>query len=147
MSSTYLSLYYHLVFSTKNREPSISAEWRGKLHEYLGGSVNGLKGQSLGVGGTDDHVHLLVQLTATHRLADFMRELKKGSSFWAMENGTTAFAWQEGYAALTVSASAVADVRRYIQTQEEHHRHQSFREEVLTLLRKSGVEVDERYFD
>ncbi len=148
MSSTYLGLYYHLVFSTKDREPSIRNEWRSRLHEYLGATVNRPGGQSHGVGGINDHVHLLVELKATLCLADFMRELKKSSSSWVHETiANPAFAWQEGYAALTVSASSVPNVRRYIQNQEEHHRHRSFREEVLTLLRRSGVKVDERYFD
>ena len=146
MGSTYLSLYYHLIFSTKNREPLIGSAWRPALHDYLGGTVNGLGGQSLTVGGVDDHVHLLVQLDATHRLSDFMRELKKASSAWAAAK-TGSFAWQEGYAALTVSASAVPDVREYIRNQEVHHRRMSFRDEVLALLRKSGVEINERYFD
>jgi len=146
MGSTCLSLYYHIIFSTKNREPIIGPGWRASFHDYLGGTVNGLGGQSLTVGGVDDHLHLLVQLNAMHRLADFMRELKKASSAWAAAK-TGSFAWQEGYAALTVSASAVPDVRDYIRKQEEHHQRMSFRDEVLTLLRKSGVEVDERYFD
>ncbi len=146
MPSTYLSLYCHIIFATKNRAPLISTAWLARMHEYLGGIVNGKEAQSLCVGGTDDHVHLLVQLTASHRLADFMRELKKVSSTWASEK-IAGFAWQEGYAALTVSASSVDNVRRYIRNQEEHHRRQSYRDEVLTLLRRSGVEVDERYFD
>ena len=74
------------------------------LHEYLGGTVNGLKGFSQGVGGTADHVHLLVGLKSTHCLSDFMRELKKSSSSWAhKEIGLAKFAWQEGYGAFTVS--------------------------------------------
>ena len=148
MSSTYLSLYYHLVFSTKDRQPSIHSDWRSRLHEYLGGTVNHLGGQSLGVGGTNDHVHLLVELKATHCVANFMRELKKASSSWIRDEiSSAAFAWQKGYAALTVSASIVPTVRRYIENQEDHHLRMSFREEVLTLLRRSGVEVDERFFD
>jgi putative transposase len=148
MSSTYLALYYHLVFSTDNREPSIGLEWRTRLHEYLGGTVNRLGAQSLGVGGTNDHVHLLVELKATHCLADFMREMKKASSSWIREEISCAgFAWQKGYAALSVSASIVPEVRRYIGSQEDHHRKMSFRDELLTILRRSGVEVDERYFD
>jgi REP element-mobilizing transposase RayT len=146
MPSTYLSLYYHIIFATKNRAPLITAAWRERMHEFLGGIVNGKDAQSLCVGGVDDHVHLLVRLTANHRLADFMRELKKVSSTWAGER-IPGFAWQEGYAALTVSASAVEEVRTYIRNQEQHHRSMSFRDEVLSLLRKSGVEVDERYFD
>ena len=77
-----------------------------------------------------------------------MRELKKASSSWIRnEMASAAFAWQKGYAALTVSASVVPTVRRYIKNQENHHRKMSFREEVLTLMRRSGVEVDERFFD
>src|SRR5258708_20100814 len=81
MASTYLSLHYHLVFGTKNREPMIAAQWRSRLHEYLGGTIAGLGGYSQGVGGTADHVHLLVGLKAAHCLADIMRELKKAASF------------------------------------------------------------------
>jgi REP element-mobilizing transposase RayT len=135
MSSTYLSLHYHLVFATKNREPNIGAEWRDRLHEYLGGTVGGLGSVSERVGGIDDHVHLLVGLKATHCLADFMRELKKASSAWVHEEiRFPSFAWQEGYSAFTVSATARPAVRRYIENQAEHHRRQSSREELEEVL-------------
>ena len=55
------------------------------------------------------------------------------------------FAWQEGYGAFTVSASQREAVRHYIEQQPEHHRTRTFREEYLELLRRSGVEFDERY--
>jgi REP element-mobilizing transposase RayT len=80
MPSTYLSLHYHLVFSTKDRTPLIQRSWRPRLHESLGGTLAGLDGFPQGVGGTADHVHLIVGLKATHCLADFMRDLKKASS-------------------------------------------------------------------
>ena len=148
MSSTYLSLYYHFVFSTKDRRPVISATWRSRLHDYLGGTVNGFGGQSKCVGGTDDHVHLLVELRATHALADFIRELKKASSIWVHDElDQRDFAWQEGYAAFTVSASGVDEVRRYIENQEEHHRERTFGEELRLFLQKAGVKFDERYLD
>ena len=146
--ATYLSLHYHLVFSTKNRAPLIADSWQTRLHEYLGGTVNGLGGFIQQVGGINDHVHLLVGLKATHCLADFMRELKKASSQWAAEpERDPRFAWQEGYAAFTVSASAIASVRSYIAHQEEHHRKKTFREELVEFLQRSGVEYDERYLD
>ncbi len=148
MASTYLSLHYHLVFSTKHREPTIQTEWRSRLHEYLGGTVIGLGAQSRAVGGTSDHVHLLVELRATHTPADFMRELKKASSAWVHDElKIRPFAWQKGYAAVTVSASAVSEVQRYIQNQEEHHRQRSFREELELLLKHSGVAYDPKYLD
>jgi len=148
MASTYLNLNYHLVFSTKHREPTIQTEWRSRLHEYLGGTVIGLGAQSHAVGGTADHVHLLVELRATHTLADFMRELKKASSAWVHDElQVRLFAWQEGYAAFAVSASAVTEVQCYIQNQEEHHRQRSSREEIELLLKRSGVAYDPKYLD
>jgi putative transposase len=148
MASTYLSLHYHLVFAVKNREAVIAPEWRPRLHEYLGGTISGLGGFSQGVGGVADHVHLLVGLKAIHCLADVMRELKKAASAWAHEEiGLRTFAWQEGYAAFTVSAPARPSVQRYIAKQEEHHRTRSSRDELLDMLAKAGVEYDPRYFE
>ncbi len=118
------------------------------MHEYLGGTVKGLDGISQGVGGTADHVHLLVGLKPTHCLSDFLRELKKSSSVWAIEKiGAAGFAWQKGYAAFTVSASACEAVQKYIAGQEEHHQRKTFREELIAFLQKSGVTYDDRYGD
>jgi len=106
MPSTHLSLHYHIVFGTKNHEPMIQAAWRGKLHAYLGGIIGTADGIAESIGGASDHVHLLIGLRATHRLADVLRELKAVSSGWVHnEIGVRGFAWQEGYGAFTVSAS------------------------------------------
>jgi putative transposase len=146
--STYLGLHYHLVFSTKNRDPFINSSIRARLHEYLGGAVLGLDGEPHGIGGTADHVHLLVTLKSTHRLADFMRELKKGSTLWMQASGDSPkFGWQDGYCALTVSPSARPAVRKYIAGQEEHHRKKTFREELVELLRKAEVSYEEKFLD
>jgi REP element-mobilizing transposase RayT len=148
MASTYLSLHYHLVFSTKNRLPLIDSKWQSRLHEYLGGAVSGLGGFPQGVGGVADHVHLLVGLRSTHCLADFMRELKTSSSAWVHEQiGAESFAWQEGYAAFTVGATARQAVRRYISNQEEHHAQRTYRDELLGMLDRAGIEYDPRFFD
>ena len=148
MPSTFLSLHHHLVFSTKNRAPFISTAWRSRLHEYLGGTVNGLGAKNQIVGGTEDHVHLLVELRATRTLADFMRELKKTSSQWVHQTiAQNDFAWQEGYAAFSVSASARDEVHHYIKTQEEHHHTRSFREKLKIMLQRSGVDFEEKFLD
>ena len=148
MPSTYLSLHYHLVFGTKNREPLIAPEWRARLHDYLGGTIRGLDGFPEGVGGVADHVHLLIGLKATRCLADILRELKKASSAWVHEEiGLRSFAWQEGYAAFTVSATSRDAVRHYIANQAEHHRAKTFREELVVMLNKAGIEYDPKYLD
>jgi putative transposase len=146
MSSTHLSLHYHIVFGTKNHEPVIQPAWRGDLHAYLGGIVRTANGIAQSIGGVADHVHLLIGLRATHRLAEVLRELKAVSSGWVRDEiGMRHFAWQEGYGAFTVSPSQRETVRRYIEQQPEHHRTRTFREEYLELLPRSGVEFDERY--
>ena len=148
MPSTYLSLHYHLVFSTKDRTPFIETAWRSRLHEYMGGTIRGLGGHSQVVGGVADHVHSLVGLKATHRLSDFMRELKKATSVWVHDEiHLREFLWQEGYAAFTVSATARDAVEKYILNQEEHHRRRSFREELIEMLGKAGIEYDSKYLD
>jgi REP element-mobilizing transposase RayT len=94
-----------------------------------------------------DHVHLLVGLKSTHRLADVMRETKKASSAWVhQEIGKEAFAWQEGYAAFTVSSTSLDAVRYYIANQEDHHRVMPFRKELAAILDKAGVAYDPKCF-
>ncbi|MDP3028635.1 MAG: IS200/IS605 family transposase [Deltaproteobacteria bacterium] len=148
MPSTYLSLHYHVVFGTKKRIPFIDVAWRSRLHDYLGGTIRGLGGFSEGIGGVADHVHLLIGIKATHCLSEVMRELKKGSSAWVhQEIGDKTFAWQEGYAAFTVSSTARDVVRNYIADQEAHHRLTPFREELIVMLEKAGVEYDPKFLD
>ena len=146
MSSTHLSLHYHLIFGTKHHEPMIAPTWRPQLHAYMGGVLRALGGTPHMIGGVSDHVHVLVGLQATHCLADVVRELKAVSSKWVHdETKWKGFTWQEGYGAFTVSASQQERVRAYIAKQEEHHRSLTFREEYLAFLRHSGVAYDEKY--
>jgi putative transposase len=146
MPSTHLSLHYHLVFSTKERRNFIDAAWRDRLHAYMGGVIRSLNGFPEMIGGIADHVHLLIGLRATHCLSDVMRDLKSASSEWVHEEIRMAiFSWQEGYGAFTVSASNREQVSQYIKRQEEHHRHRTFQEEYRELLKRSGVEFDDRY--
>lgn len=146
--STFLSLHYHVVFTTKHREPIISQSWRSLFFDYIGGTINGLGGYAQSIGGTANHVHLLIGLKATHSLSDFIRELKKATSLWAKDQTShRKFSWQEGYAAFTVSPTARASVRKYIANQEEHHRTKTFQEELEEFLQNAGVEYDPKYLE
>ena len=112
MPSTYLSLHYHLIFSTKERRRLIAEPCRGRLYAYLGEIVRTLGGVPEAVGGTADHVHMLVGLRATHCLAEVLREIKRSSSQWVHETlGVAEFSWQDGYGAFTVSASGIGVVK------------------------------------
>lgn len=149
MPSTHSSLHYHIVFSSKNREPWFGGEIISDLHAYLGGVIKVIKvldGHPHINGGVADHVHLLVGLKPTHRLSDFMSELKSVSSSWVKEKvNTTAFSWQEGYGAFTVGAPELERVREYIRNQAEHHRKKTFQDEYLLMLKRGMVEYKEEY--
>jgi REP element-mobilizing transposase RayT len=145
MGSTFYSLHYHVVFSTKERRPLLGAAWRSRLHEYLGGTVRGLGGVAEAIGGVEDHVHLLLSLKTTDAPAGMVRELKKASSVWAAQEHEPLFAWQEGYAIFTVSWTHIAVVRRYIASQEAHHQKTPFMDELKRVLERNGVQYDPRY--
>lgn len=146
MPSTHTNLAYHVVFSTKERCSFIDSSWRGRFHEYLGGIVKKLEGVPLAIGGVADHVHLLLSLSASHRLADVVRELKTASSKWVHETiKMNVFSWQEGYGAFTVSASNREGVFEYILNQEEHHRGKTYQEEYREMLERAGIQYEEKY--
>ena len=147
MPHAFTNLLTHIIFSAKDRAPLMGPEVRARLFEYMGGIVRELGGKALSINGAPDHVHLLLWLPATVALSDAMRLLKTNSSRWVRESGLSRrpFAWQNGYAAFSVSQSAASEVQRYIANQEEHHRKVSFKEELLAYLKKHGIEYDERY--
>lgn len=126
---SYTKLLYHIVYATKERAPLITNALRPRLHEYLGGIVNGLGGVPIEINGVSDHVHLLVRLRPTIAVSDFLSKLKSNSSSWAKRQTRGRFAWQVRYGAFTVSESQVDSVRRYIRNQEKHHQRMSFEEE------------------
>jgi putative transposase len=115
----------HIVFSTKERLKLLRPEFAPRLRSYLAGICKNLELHVYAVGGMSDHVHLLVRLPATLSLAEAANALKSNSSKCANEQGHE-FAWQKGYAAFSVSASLIATVVQYIQTQETHHRKMTF---------------------
>jgi putative transposase len=147
MANTYTSLYYHIVFSTKNREPFIKKDMRERIWAFLGGIARENKMTALSIGGTEDHIHILLMAPPAMALSKMVQFLKGGSSKWIHETfpEMRRFAWQDGYGAFTVSKSQLPDIVRYIQGQEEHHRAKTFQEEYLAFLQKHGIEYDERY--
>jgi len=109
--------------------------------------VRELGGKLLAANGTADHVHLLMRLPPRLALADAVRVVKTNSSRWVHQSRALRrrFQWQAGYGAFSVSQSNVPEVVRYIRNQEQHHRRESFREELLAFLKRHGIEYDERY--
>jgi len=147
MANTYTSLYYHIVFSTKNRVGWIEPEIEQRVWAYIGGIARKNKMMALQVGGVEDHIHALVMAPATLSPSKITQLLKGDSSLWLHTEFSSLrdFAWQDGYGAFTVSKSSLPEVISYIQNQRRHHSKKTFQEEYLEFLNKHGIEYDERY--
>ena len=143
----FTKLAYHIVFSTKYRQPLIRREFRDRLYEYVGGTIRGLNGHLIEIGGVEDHIHLLTSIPPTMALADAIRDIKAGASKWINElpGNTSRFEWQKGYAAFTVSHSQIEAVRKYFRNQETHYKKQTFEEEYVAFLRRHEIEFDPRF--
>lgn len=147
MPGTYTKLYYHIVFSTKNRQPFIDPDIEEELYKYISGIVRNVEGACIEINGMPEHIHLLAILPPKIAVSNALRDMKANSSKWIHEtkSGLVSFAWQDGYAAFTVSKSQVDPVRHYIREQKEHHRQRDYKVELLSLLARHEVEYDERY--
>jgi REP element-mobilizing transposase RayT len=148
MPQSLSNVLVHIVFSTKERRAMLRGrELAVEMHKYLGGISNSLDCPPIIAGGTDDHVHLLARQARTIALADWIKELKRGASIWIKTKGPALelFQWQAGYGAFSVSQSQAERVQQYIAGQEQHHATLSFQDEFRQLLRKHGIEFDERY--
>jgi REP element-mobilizing transposase RayT len=147
MSGTYTNLNYHIVFSTKERRELITSTIEDELHKYIGGIVRNLEGKLLEANGMPNHLHLLVKLKPKLALSDVIRDIKANSSGWLNERNRSLhkFAWQDGFAAFTVSQSQMPRVAGYIRNQKQRHKRMDYKTELVKLLEKNEIEYEARY--
>ena len=147
MAHSYISILTHYIFSTKNRRKIVKSDLEKRLFPYMGGIAKENKMKALAIGGTEDHVHLLLSLPSTLSIAKAIQLIKGGSSAWVYDTFPEYrdFGWQEGYGAFSVSISHVENAIIYINNQKEHHRILTFQEEYLSFLKKHLTKYDERY--
>lgn len=144
---SYVSSYFHCVFSTKARQPIIPPQLRDRLWPFLGGIARQNQMTALEIGGMPDHVHVLLSLPSTLSIAKALQLIKGGSSKWVHHTFPEHwnFGWQTKYGAFAVSVSLLDKTIQYIKGQEEHHRKLTFQEEFLALLKRHRIAYDPRY--
>ena len=144
---SYTSLFYQVVFSTKDRRPFLLDDLRVRSCKYMATIAKDLDGRIVCSGGVPDHVHLVAAIPPTMAVAEFIGKIKSLTSGWIHRTFPQAdtFDWQDGYAAFSVSPSVLPKLKRYIAGQTEHHRQTSFAEELAALLQKQGIEYDEKF--
>lgn len=146
--SSYRQILYHLVFRTKESNKTINQEHARELYAYIMGFIKNKKGFLYRINGMEEHIHIICDLHPSIALADFMRDMKSASSRWMKE--TLKFpkflGWADGYAAFTYAWMDKDMIVNYIKNQQEHHKKETFEEELKRLLKEFGVEYDEKFF-
>ena len=144
---SFTQIYYHIVFSTKDREPVIEADHREELFRYIWGIIRNKNSHLYRINAVEDHLHILSSLHPSVALADFIKDIKVASNGWIREkelfprfNG-----WQDRYGAFTASHADKDRLIEYIKNQQEHHRKESFLDEFRRLLTEAGIEFDEKF--
>lgn len=147
MAQTHVSVYLHIVFSTKNRFPFITPNVEAELLAYIGGILNNLGCRLIAANGTENHVHLLVSMDKNVQIPDLVGTIKRESSKWLKAKGKMLqkFGWQDGYSVFSVGHTQIPAVKKYIGDQKAHHAKKLFEDEMRSFYRKYEMDFDEKY--
>ena len=147
MSQTHVSVYLHVVLSTKNRFPFLTAEIEPELFAYIGGILKNLGCRLLAANGTENHIHLLISLDKNVLIPDIIGLIKRESSKWlkSKSNMLAKFGWQDGYSVFSVGHTQLPAVKKYIANQKAHHTKKLFEDEMRSFYRKYEMDFNERY--
>ena len=139
---------YHIVFATHQREKTIPIEHERELYSIIHHIIKKNNGHLYRINGMPDHIHILVDIPASISVANFIKAIKRESSYLLKTNSNFPKwnGWGEGYGAFTYSISEIPNVIGYISNQKEHHKKVSFIEEYRNWLIEMGVSPDEPYF-
>jgi putative transposase len=122
MPAVFRQLYYHLVWATRNREPSLVEALRPHLFDAIQEKCRRLGCQVHALNAVDDHVHLACEIPPSRAVAFVLGQVK-GASSHALNQVQPGWGhWQEGYGAVTFRRAELDNVCRYVATQEERHR-------------------------
>ena len=146
--SSYRQILYHIIFRTKNSQKTLSIDHSDELYAYIAGFIKKKGCFPYQINGIENHIHILSDLHPSIALADFMRDLKASSSIWL--KGSHKFSdfvsWADGYAALTYAWKDKEMIINYIKNQKEHHKHETFEEELRKILEEFEIEINDKFF-
>ena len=147
MANSYSRIYLHIVFSPMGRENFIPVKHKEELQKYTTGIIQNRKHKLLAINFMPDHVHIFIGYQSSQAVPDLIRDIKANSSNFINENKWIPgkFKWQEGYGVFSYGHSQIDNVIKYVNSQEEHHKKASFKDEYLKLLKKFEIEYDPKY--
>ena len=146
MANTYTQIYMHIVFAVSCRKSLISEEWCDELYKYIVAACKNRKHHVISICGVRDHIHILVSMHPSESVSSLVQSLKIQSSKWVNDKYLHGdFGWQSGYSAFSYSRSLINQVSNYIMNQKNHHKHSTFREELLRFYKSANMDYDEKF--
>ena len=145
--ASYRQIFYHIIFGTKYRKETIDETNCTELYQYISGIIKNKNCKLYRINGVEDHIHIFSDLHPSNCLSDYIKDIKVASSIWMKASGKFPKfeSWQEGYGAFTYSTKERDRIINYVKNQKEHHRKETFYDELKRLLIKNGIEFDEKY--
>jgi len=144
MPHSFNKIWIHAIWSTKERLPLIHQTVEGKIHQFINEQLREQGCPVRIINGMPDHIHCLFLLSPQKSIAEVIKQIKGSSSHFINQQNLISekFAWQTGYAAYSVSESAVDKVFQYIKNQKQHHNKKTFQQEYEDFLKLYGFDND-----
>jgi REP element-mobilizing transposase RayT len=144
MPQSYNKIWIHAIWATKYREPLIHPNVENKIFQFISEQLRAQGCPVRIINGMPDHIHCLFLLNPKKSIADVIKQIKGSSSHYINQNNmiTEKFAWQNGYAAFSVSESGVEKVFTYIKNQKSHHRKKNFQDEYEAFIKLYELELN-----
>ncbi len=116
-------LFYHIVWATEGGQSLIEGDVRRLVYAAILRKADELGVTVHALGGTGNHVHIVVTVPPQLALADCVRALKLASTQEVNRRLRllTPLVWQRGYGAFTFGERSLPVVVEYVQRQEELH--------------------------
>jgi putative transposase len=145
--STYTQIIYQIVFSTKNRERTLTVNGRDELFKYISGVLKNKNCHIYQINGVEDHLHIITHLHPTVALSSLVKDIKVSSALYIKEHNLFEHFtnWQEGFGAFTYSLKEKDRLIEYVKNQVEHHRIHTYKEEYIEFLNEYEIKFDEKY--
>jgi REP element-mobilizing transposase RayT len=146
--SSYRQILYQIIFHTKHSRNTLNPEHSKELYAYIMGIMKNKSCFLYQINGVEDHLHILSDLHPSVALADYLRDIKAASSLWLKQSGKFPKfqGWADGYAAFTYTWRDKDMIVNYIKKQQEHHKKETFEDELRRLLFENDVAINELYF-
>ena len=147
MPQSLSNILVHIVFSTKERRSWLNDSIINELYRYIAGTLKQCNCETIKIGGTENHIHILCALSKNHALNKIIEIIKTSSSKWIKTKGEIYrdFHWQNGYGVFSISSTHENVISNYIANQKEHHKQITFEEELKGILNKCRVKYDDKY--